>query len=118
MGGNGGSDTGSSRKGHRFQPGNTCNVKANQAKKGVPHRGPWIRQQIQETCSDVSIARLKALGESGVPADQAIYWQIVGKTLPQHIEAEVGGLGSLGAECDAALERAGLNGKFKTELGE
>ena len=99
----------------KFAPGNKC---SNGGRLGVPNKTTWIREQIQDTCSDASIARLKALGESSVPADLAIYWQIIGKTLPQHVQAEIGEIGSLGAECDAALVRAGLDGKFKTELGE
>lgn len=36
--------------------------------------------------------------------------------MPKQIEAEVGSIGSIGAECDAALKRAGLTGQCKTEL--
>lgn len=111
---------GKPRKGHgngRFAADNTANVEANRARKGVPHRGHWIREQIQNACGPKAIERLRALGESANRADQDVFWKVVGKSLPQQIQAEVGGVGSLAAECDAALQRAGLAGKMKTELG-
>ena len=92
------------------------NVEANRARKGVPHRGHWIREQIQNACGPKAIERLRALGESDNRADQDVFWKVVGKSLPQHVQAEVGGVGSLAAECDAALKRAGLT--MKTQLGD
>ena len=65
-----------------------------------------------------ALENLKKLGESPDRADQDVFWKVVGKSLPQQIEAEVGGIGSLAAECDAALKRAGLAGQIKTELGD
>ena len=100
----------------RFTAGNTANVAANRKRRGVPHRGHWIREQILNTCGPKAIERLRALGVSDRTADLDVFWKVVGKSLPQQIQAEVGELGSLGAECDAALKRAGLT--MKTQLGE
>ena len=95
----------------QFATGNTV------TREGSPNRAAWIKQQIQDTCTEVAVAKLKKLGESDKASDQAIYWSIVGKTLPQQVQAEVGGIGSIGEACDAALKRVGITGG-KTQLGD
>ena len=85
---------------------------------GAPHKSAWIRQQIQDCATDAAITKLKALGVSDKSSDLDIFWKVVGKSLPQQVQAEIGAVGSIGEACDQALKRAGLNGKVKTELGE
>ena len=83
-------------------PGNPGHRNGGGDRTGVPNKASFIRQQILEACGDKALENLKKLGESADRADQDVFWKIVGKSLPQQIQAEVGTIGSLGAECDAA----------------
>ena len=91
----------------KFAPGNQLGG----SRLGVPNRAAWIRDQILATCDEKRITELKNL-------DAKLFWDVICKVMPKQIEAEVGTIGSIDAECDAALKRAGLEGKCKTELGE
>ena len=72
---------------------------------GACHKSSWIRQQIQDCATDAAIEKLKALGVSAKSSDLDIFWKVVVKSLPQQIQAEVGALGSLGAEVEDSLKR-------------
>ncbi len=78
---------------------------------GVPCKASAVRQAFLDT---FDLQLLKDLKEN----DSRTFWQVFAKLMPQQVQAEIGGVGSIGEACDQALRRAGLNGKVKTELGE
>ena len=80
-------------------------------RRGVPNKATWIKDQLFDRCTTEMIDELAS-------GDTKLFWDVLCKLMPKHVQADVGGVGSLGAECDAALIRAGLDGKFKTELGD
>ena len=92
-------------------PGNPGNCNGGGRPMGTPNKAEWIRQQLFETVDEDTV---RALAEG----DPKLFWSVLCRLMPKQIQAEVGDVGSIGEACDAALRRAGLAGKFKTELGE
>ena len=89
----------------KFAPGNQLGG----SRLGVPNKVEAIRQAVMDTFDLEALEKLKT-------ADPRTYWSFFAKMMPHQVQAEVGGMGSIGAECQAALREAGItNGK--TRLG-